>query len=353
MRKYYIDNIRTATILLVVLYHVIYMFNSVVTDGVIGPIAAAPALDAVQYLLYPWFMLILFLLSGMCSRYYLEKHTVREYLRARTRKLLVPSTVGVLVTGWALGYMNMKIAHATELLSEPIPAVIRYLILCASGIGVLWTIQVMWLLSVLLVVLRRLERGRLERLGAKAGMPALLLLGLLVFASAQVFNTPVIAVYRFGIYGTVFLLGYYVFSQERVIGLLERYAIWLMAGAAALGAVYVLREFGVNYAVMPHVGSPLAIAYGWLMCLAVLGGMKRFADRGTVRWLNERSFGIYVFHYLPLAVCAYTLTNETNLPAVWVYLLTTAAAIGGALLLNAVISRIPVLRWCVLGRKKR
>lgn len=353
MRKYYIDNIRTVTILLVVLYHVIYMFNSIVTDGVIGPIAAAPALDAVQYVLYPWFMMILFLLSGMCSRYYLEKHTVQEYVRARTRKLLVPSTIGVLVTGWSLGYMNMRIAHTTALLSEPIPGVIRYLILCVSGIGVLWTIQVMWVLSMLLVVLRRLERGRLERLGAKAGMPALLLLGLLVYASAQVLNTPVIAVYRFGVYGMVFLLGYYVFSQERIIGLLERYAIWLIAGALVAGVVYVVREFGVNYATMPHVGSPLAITYGWLMCLAVLGGMKRFADRGTLRWLKERSFGIYVFHYLPLAVCAVLLTNETQLPAVWIYLLTTVAAMGGALLLNAVISRIPVLRWCVLGIKKR
>lgn len=36
MRKSYIDNIRSLTILLVVLYHVIYMFNHVATDGVIG-----------------------------------------------------------------------------------------------------------------------------------------------------------------------------------------------------------------------------------------------------------------------------------------------------------------------------
>ena len=33
MRKYYIDRIRTVTIILVVVYHIIYMFNSVVTEG--------------------------------------------------------------------------------------------------------------------------------------------------------------------------------------------------------------------------------------------------------------------------------------------------------------------------------
>ena len=105
MRKYYIDNIRSFTIVLVVLYHVIYMFNSVITVGVIGPIANVPWLDVVQYLLYPWFMLILFIISGMCSRYYLASHSSKEYLMARTRKLLVPSTIGIFVFGWVQGYV--------------------------------------------------------------------------------------------------------------------------------------------------------------------------------------------------------------------------------------------------------
>ena len=37
MRKTYVDNIRWMTVILVVIYHVIYMFNGVVTSGVIGP----------------------------------------------------------------------------------------------------------------------------------------------------------------------------------------------------------------------------------------------------------------------------------------------------------------------------
>mgnify|MGYP002307842419 CR=1 FL=1 len=35
MRKLYIDNIRWITVVLVVLYHVIYMFNGIETFGVI------------------------------------------------------------------------------------------------------------------------------------------------------------------------------------------------------------------------------------------------------------------------------------------------------------------------------
>lgn len=69
--------------------------------------------------------------------------------------------------------------------------------------------------------------------------------------------------------------------------------------------------------------------------------------------LSERNFGLYVFHYVPLAACAYLLHRHTALSAVPSYLLTGLAAFGGGYLLNAVISKIPVLRWCVLGIKRK
>ena len=67
MRKYYIDNVRWATVVLVVIYHVIYMFNSITTEGVIGPITTFHGQDVIEYLLYPWFIVILFIISGMCA----------------------------------------------------------------------------------------------------------------------------------------------------------------------------------------------------------------------------------------------------------------------------------------------
>ena len=69
MRKLYIDNIRWITVVLVVLYHVIYMFNGIETFGVIGPFSDVQYQDAFQYIVYPWFMLLLFAVSGMSARY--------------------------------------------------------------------------------------------------------------------------------------------------------------------------------------------------------------------------------------------------------------------------------------------
>ena len=97
MRKTYIDNIRWITVVLVVLYHVIYMFNGVQTAGVLGPFTDVQYQDVYQYMVYPWFMLLLFVVSGMSARYCLENHTHKEFLKSRTVKLLVPSTLGLFV----------------------------------------------------------------------------------------------------------------------------------------------------------------------------------------------------------------------------------------------------------------
>lgn len=354
MRKSYLDNIRFGTILLVVIYHVIYMFNGILTAGVIGPITSIRYQDAIQYLLYPWFMVILFLISGMCSRFYLKHHSAKEYFRARTRKLLVPSTIGLLVFGWIQGYLNMAISHALTSLTGQVPGVFMYLILAVSGTGVLWTIQVMWICSLILLLVQRIEKDRLYTLCEKVNLPILLLLVIPVWISAQILNMPVISVYRFGIYIFCFLLGYYVFSHDSVIGILEKYSMLLLIPAVLLGVTYLTCYWGTDYASTPGVNSPLAICYGWFACLAILGCGRKYWNKTNTftRYMARSSFGLYVFHYTTLSATAYALTQFTNIPPLLIYLLSAVAAFGGGLLLNEIVSGIPVIRWCVLGIKK-
>ena len=114
-RRIYLDNIRWITVCIVVIYHVIYMFNGVQTFGVIGPFRERQWQDAFQYLVYPWFMALLFAVSGMAARYYLEGHDTKAFVRDKTRKLLVPSTIGLFVFQWILGYYNMKIGGGWDL----------------------------------------------------------------------------------------------------------------------------------------------------------------------------------------------------------------------------------------------
>ena len=354
MRKPYWDNLRWGTVAMVVFYHVIYLFNGVVEAGVVGPFRETQAQDAILYVLYPWFMLLLFVVSGASARLALEKVSGRAFFRARTVKLLVPSTVGLLVFHWIQGLVSMRMSGAFETMPDALPLPMLYLIAALSGTGVLWYIQMLWLFSGLLLLIRKVEKGRLLALGKKTNVWILTLMGVAVWGAAQILNTPVIAVYRFGIYGLGFFLGYFVFSHEAVTDRLAKAAPLFFLPAAALMVANVALYFGQNYAVSPVVNSPLSIAYAWLTCLALIGSMKRWGNRTGpfCDFMRRKSWGLYVFHYLPMSVCGLLLTEYTSLPPVLIYGITAVAAFGGALALYELLSRIPVLRWCVLGIRK-
>lgn len=350
MRKTYLDNIRWITVVLVVVYHVIYMFNGIELQGVIGPIGKTRVQDVYQYIVYPWFMLLLFVVSGMSARFSLERHTPKEFLKNRTVKLLVPSTIGLVVFWWVLGYYNILISGAFDSIwLTPWP--VRFLILAVSGTGVLWYIQLLWVFSLALVLIRRAEKDRLYRLGQKATVPVLISLVFVVWGAAQVLNTPIIVVYRFGFYGAGFLLGYFVFSHSQVMDRLKKWRLPLLLAALALGLAFVVNFWGAPYAEHVVLDTFLCCLYAWTAVLAILAVMKQWGNFSSAfsRWMSQKSWGLYLFHYLPLSACAWYLHRYTALPAFCVYLCTGAAAFGGAYLLYEVFSRIPVLRWCVCG----
>lgn len=353
-RKKYIDNIRWITVALVVVYHVIFIFNGTGTLGGVGPLCPVQYQDAVLYLLYPWFMLLLFVVSGMCARFYLGRHTHKEFIRERTVKLLVPSTLGVVVFGWILGYFNMKIGGAFDSMGA-VPKPVLFVIMCLSGTGPLWYIQLLWVFSLLLTVFRRVEKDRLSTLCAHTTLPVLLALAVVIYGAAQIGNVPVVVVYRFGIYGAGYLLGYLVFAHDEVMTRLEKAWLPLTAAALILGAAFTAVFWGQSYAGHEVLDTPLCNVFAWIAVLAVLAFMKKWGgfDNAFARWMTRKSWGLYLFHYLPLAACAYYI-YAMPIPAVLKYLLTAESAVVGGVLLYDIISRIPVLRWCVCGisRKK-
>ena len=84
MRKSYLDNLRWVTVVLVVIYHVFYMYNAEGIAGTLGKITNLDVqyYDVYQYIVYPWFMLLLFIVSGASARYALDKRPARNSLRA-------------------------------------------------------------------------------------------------------------------------------------------------------------------------------------------------------------------------------------------------------------------------------
>ena len=187
MRKHWIDNLRWATVVLVLIYHVFYFYNNKGVFGGIGGFSDDPMAqpqDAIMYILYPWFMMLLFLVAGISARYSLDKQTTHDFIRSRTLKLLVPSTIGLFVYHWMVGYFNTAVVRSQ--LQESIPLIGRYFVYAFSGIGPLWFLHDLWIFSLLLTLIRRIDKhDRFWNWCGKASAPTIILMGVVVYLGSQ------------------------------------------------------------------------------------------------------------------------------------------------------------------------
>ena len=368
MRKHWIDNLRWATVLLVLLYHVFYFYNNKGVFGGIGGFGEYPATkqyqDILMYILYPWFMPLLFLLAGVSSRYSLEKVSAGQWFKSRTRKLLVPGTIGLFVFQWMTGYFNTMVAGRGEVLAN-VPGPAKYFMCALSGIGPLWFIQLLWALCLILLVLRAIDsKDKFYNLCGRANMVVIVLLGILFWVGEQTLIMKprpdsadgLYNLYKPFFYLITFVMGYFVFSHDKVQEILEKFWIPMMVFAVIAGSVLIVTTFGQDNTTPRYLSSPLNNLYGWLMCLAMMGWFKAKFDRTGkfAGYMTKSSFGLYIVHYLVIAGIGSTMyfNMREQLPPYAMYLILTVAVFTVSPLLYEGLRRIPFVRWCVFGEKK-
>ena len=365
MRKHWIDNLRWVTVLLVLLYHVIYFFNNKGVFGGIGGFGTYPEYpqyqDVVMYILYPWFMPMLFLLAGISARYALEKYPAKTWFKARTRKLLVPATIGLFVFQWMTGYFNTAVAAQAGTV-DGMPGVAKYFMWAVSGTGPLWFIQDLWLFSLLLLLVRKLDaKDKLWGACGKLNTFWIILLGVVYWAAEQLLiHNPrpesgdgLYNLYKPLFYLIVFLMGYFVFSHETVQEALKKVWAPLLGCAAATGIILIVTTFGENNTTPRYLGSPLNCLYGWLTCLALMGWFQARFNRTDVfaGYMAKSSFGLYIVHYLVIASLGYMMKQYTQLPPWSMYAILTLAVFTLSPLIYELLKRIPFVKWAVFGEK--
>lgn len=379
MRYHYLDNIRWVTVLLVMFFHVFYYFNAYCMGSGIGGFSDYQPQDAVVYLLYPWLMPLLFVVAGMSSRYALQRKSAGEYLRTRTRKLLVPATLGLFVFQWMAGYFGMQTMnfrfHAD--LGAGQPWWVMYIMWAVCGGGGLWFIQLLWLFSLIIIPIHRIG-SRLKRASDRTlpqwfVLVLMLLFGALFYLSDQTvmdgdnsMQDPAMLynVYRPLYYLTAYLFGYFFFVREEVQCLLVRLR-WMTIPAALVCGIWLtittFEQDAYSPAYIRSVGNNL---YAWLVVLAMFAIFRRWCNYDTSQLRNssaakictffrDASYGLYILQFFVYMSVGYLLRAYTALPAWTMYVLLFIAMFGVTPLLYLLVSHIPILRYCVLGIRKK
>lgn len=353
-RLNYLDNIRWITVILVVVYHIIYLFNN---SGVISNInvKGIPVMDSFLIFVYPWFMCLLFVIAGISSRYSLEKRADKEFIKDRAQRILVPSLLGIFIYGWISSLITSQYVDMFAGNGEVIPGIIKYFIYCLAGIGPLWFCHVLFIGSLLIILIRKADKkDRLTEVCRKIKLPVLFAMVFLVWGSSFILNTPLITVYRFGIYLLMMLLGYYVFSNQELMIKLEKISIPLTIISVVIGILYVVTYYGQNFADNNVLSDLFTNIYLWIGILSILGiGSKflNFKNRFT-QYMTENNFNFYILHYVVVLSLGYFIVTYLNLLFMINYILILLGTIIILPLLIEIVKRIPIVRYMVLGIKK-
>lgn len=151
----YLDNIRWITVVLVIIYHIIYLFNN---SGVISNIGVKgiQIMDTFLIFVYPWFMCLLFIVSGISCNYSLRKRSNKEFIKDRAKRILLPSVLGIFIYGWISGFITAQYTDMFAGNGNNIPGFIKYFIYSLMGIGPLWFCHVLFIGSLLIVLIRKI-----------------------------------------------------------------------------------------------------------------------------------------------------------------------------------------------------
>jgi len=337
----------------VIVYHVIYMFNSV---GVVRHITETgiPAFDTFCYFVYPWLMTLMFLLAGISVRYALQKYTAKQYLKERFNKLIIPFFGGMFLLGWING---LVLSQFVDMFGEnPVPSFIKYIVFSFAGMGPLWFIFQLFIVTIVLLLIRKVDKNdKIWALAGKANIFILLALVIPFWGSSFLFNMPIVTVFRNGIYLFVFLAGYYFFSHDKTIETLAKFGIPLLVIGTILGTINVYYFYGDNFSENIYLQHPLTNAYAWAMMLAILGFTQKYFNKTNkfMDYVKSRSFFWYLCHYPIMVFIAYIIISFIKVNMIINYTLLLVFAFGVTILFCEIVRLIPVLRYLLFGIKKR
>ena len=96
MRKHYIDNLRFCTVLLLFPFHTFMMYNN---WGENFYVRQEPLFipSLFNQIVWPWFMPLLFLISGIGAYHALEKRSTVQFIKERFLRLFIPLVSGILI----------------------------------------------------------------------------------------------------------------------------------------------------------------------------------------------------------------------------------------------------------------
>jgi glucans biosynthesis protein C len=343
MRKNYLDNLRNMMILLLFPVHTFMIWNNFGRKFYIWA-GADKILSTLIVAVNPWFMPLLFAVAGISARYSLLKRSKKEFLVERVKKLLVPFITGLVFL------VPVQTLYARKYFFEYKGNYIDNIVYFFTHItdmtgydgcftpGQLWFILFLFIISILFLVLNKfISYEKVEKYSSRLNVWQILAMFI-----------PVALLYYVGNFGsfsigkcfTLFILGYYVLSNDNVLEIIRRNVKLILVLFAVSEVTLIILFYRMSFYEDIFVNFT-----AWTGILAFVSVGEKFLDKSTffTKYFNAASYPVYILHQSILVAAAYyTVININNL-----ILRITIIMLGSFLVTIAcyeIINRIPIIR---------
>lgn len=269
-----------------------------------------------------WFMALLFVIAGYSAFQALNKRTPKEYLRERTRRLLVPLLFGLVLIVPVQGYC--AVLQQRTFTGNYLQFLGRYFLDFHDISGYtggftpahLWFILYLFIISISLLPLMARRRTKESKVSDA---------GLLVPAFAALMAAealPSIGGKNIFFYALLFWYGFLIARSPTAMATIRRLRFITLAAAAVLTPAYLFVASGLDW---PSGYTLLAGAVAlfrnlcvWLIILALMGLADMYLCKPSpaLSYAGRAAFPIYVLHQSVMMVIAYYIVRTGLSPAV-------------------------------------
>lgn len=352
-RKYYIDNLRWLIVLVLIPYHTAQAWNTWGEPNYIY-FERNRLISSIIVFFSPYFMPLLFLLAGISTRYALQKRTCKEYIVERAKRLLLPFTFGTIVIMPVMCYLGDKFNYSYDggFFRHYSVFFTKFTDLTGAdggfSFGQFWFCLYLFVISAIVSGVLALIKYISEKTPKIFPFGVVILLGLPLPLLSEILS---IAGKSLAEYTYLFLLGYFVFSNEKTIESTQkcRYQLLGIGFLATFLNVYLFLWCDKEYI---FLNTALKFMSEWFMILALMGIAKGHLNfTGKVSdYMSKRSFLFYTWHFIWVVSFQYLLFELVGNNTIVLFAGTVILSYLATFICTEISIRIPLLCF-VTGTK--
>ncbi len=310
IRKHYIDNLRWIILLILIPYHTAMAWNVWGEPNYIF-FEGNRWISSIIVFFSPYFMPLLFVLAGISTKLALQKRTSREYLIERVKRLLIPFLFGTIIFMPIMSYIGDKFncSYSGGFFQHYTVFFTKYTDLTGAdggfSVGQFWFILYLFVISIVGVAIIALLKKANIKPEKMIPFWGVFVLGLPLPLLSEWVS---IGGKSFAEYTYLFMIGYFVFSDDEIVGKAEKNK-WLLFGIGLVAAILNVYLFIWSDKEYPFLNTVAKYVSEWIMVIALLGLAKRYLNfNGKVsNYMRIRSFLFYTYHFIWVVLFQYLL----------------------------------------------